>query len=198
MAKNLKDIEERNKRVIEVAEYVKETGASTRKTAKYFTMNKFSISNATVDDYLNNRLPKLNPVLYLEVMEVIKTNTPKTIEEVEVKKRIYLAASLLFKDYTIAEIAEELNSTPATIYNDLKVRLPRIEEKADVVKLVNDRIDVIDRSISEDINDIFNRHRLENLHNQAGNGPYFTSEYFEENNVNRREDGTFESFPSKK
>lgn len=198
MAKNLKDEEERNRRVIEVAEYVKKTRASTRMTAKYFTENRFNISSATVNDYLRNRLLKLNPVLYSEINEIIKENTPKTVETVEVRKRIYSAVSLLFQDYTIEEIAEALNSTVDIIYTDLKIRLPKIEDSIDVIKQVNSHANLSDKSISTDVNDVLQRHKMENLTNQAGNGPYFTSSYFSENEVKRRSDGTFESFPKKK
>lgn len=198
MAKNLKDDEERNRRVLEVAEYVKATKASTRQTAKYFTENKFQISNATVNDYLRNRLPKLNKELAREINEILMANTPKTVETVEVRKRIYSAVSLLFQDYTIAEIAKELNSTVDIIYDDLTTRLPKIENQPDILKQVKEYLPFIKGSISDDVKSVLQRHKLENLANQHGNEPYFDKKYFEENEVVRKEDGTFESFPRKK
>jgi predicted DNA-binding protein YlxM (UPF0122 family) len=198
MAKNLKDDELRNKRVLEVAEYVKRTKASTRQTAKYFTENFYAISNATVNDYLRNRLSKLNKELYLEINKIIANNTPKTVETVEVRKRVYSAVSLLFKDYTIAEIAEELHSTVDIIYDDLTNRLPKIENNYDILYHVKEYIPSMEESISNDVKNQLAKHRRENLVNQEGNSPYFDSEYFKNNNVSRKYDGTFESFPKKK
>ena len=43
------------RRVKEVADYAIETGASTRQISKYFTENRFKISNATVCTYLSQR-----------------------------------------------------------------------------------------------------------------------------------------------
>lgn len=198
MAKTLKNDDIRNQRVIEIALYVKETGASTRQVANYFTKHKYPISNATVNDYLKNRLPKLNSSLYEEIEPILVANTPKTIETVEVRKRIYSAVSLLFKDYTIEEIAKELHSTVDIIYDDLTVRLPKIESSAEILQQVKESIPSIEGSISEDVKDVLSRHKMENLMNQAGNGTYFDSNYFKENTVVRNQDGTFRSFPRKK
>lgn len=198
MAGNLKNDEIRNQRIIEIALYVKETGASTRQTAEYFTKHKYPISNATVHDYLKNRLPQLNPILAKEIASILNTNTPKTIEQVEVRRRIYSAVNLLLKDYTIKEIAEELHSTVDIIYDDLTVRLPRIEASPEILEQVKKSMPFIENDISQDVKDVLSKHKMGNLMNQEGNGPYFGSNYFKENQVERNEDGTFKSFPRKK
>lgn len=198
MAKNIKNEELRNERVLEVALYVKETKASTRQVSKYFTENKYPISNATVNDYLKNRLPKINPVLYKEIKPILDSHVPKTIDTVEIRKRIYSAVSLLFQDYTIEEIAKELDSTIDIIYDDLTRRLPRLEKDVNILQQVKEYIPSIEGSISEDIKNALSRHRLENLANQFGNATYYDSKYFEENEVGRKADGRFESFPPKK
>lgn len=198
MAKNIKDEDLRNERVIEVALYVKKTKASSRVAAKYFTENRFPISNVTVNDYLKNRLPKINPALYEEIKPIIDSHTPKTVDTVEVKKRIYSAVSLLFQDYTIPEIAKQLNSTIDIIYDDLTERLPKIEKDAVILQQVKEYIPSIEGNISDDVKEVLLRHKMENLHNQAGNEPYYDKEYFRENEVVRDEDGRFVSFPQKK
>ena len=48
------------------------------------------------------------------------------------------------------------------------------------------------------VKDVLSKHKMGNLMNQEGNGPYFDSNYFKENQVERNEDGTFKSFPRKK
>ena len=57
------------KRALELAVYVVETGATVRAAAK-----QFGISKSTVHKYLTQRLPKLNYPLYLEVRQVLDKN----------------------------------------------------------------------------------------------------------------------------
>ena len=53
MAANLKDEEERDRRIVFVGEFAKETGYSTRKLSSILSSSYFKISNATVSDYLH-------------------------------------------------------------------------------------------------------------------------------------------------
>lgn len=156
--------EEMVKRVKEVADYTIETGASTRQVAKFFTDNKYKISNATVCSYLSQRLPRIDPARYVLVKPIIDKNTPKTVETVEVRKRIYSATSLLLRGLTIPQIVEELNIgrleneqvTFDIIYDDLTKRLQQIEK---------------DSAILEDVKKRLRENRLDTLNNQGLNGP---------------------------
>lgn len=156
--------EEMVKRVKEVADYTIETGASTRQVAKFFTENKYKISNATVCSYLSQRLPRIDPARYVLVKPIIDKNTPKTVETVEVRKRIYSATSLLLRGLTIPQIVEELNIgrleneqvTFDIIYDDLTKRLQQIEK---------------DSAILEDVKKRLRENRLDTLNNQGLNGP---------------------------
>ena len=58
-----------DKRACELAVYMIETGATVRKTAE-----KFGISKSTVHKDIQNRLPRYNRLLYLQVREVLDTN----------------------------------------------------------------------------------------------------------------------------
>ena len=58
-----------DKRACELAVYMIETGATVRKTAV-----KFGISKSTVHKDIQNRLPRYNNSLYLQVREVLDTN----------------------------------------------------------------------------------------------------------------------------
>ena len=58
-----------DKRACELAVYMIETGATVRKTAE-----KFGISKSTVHKDIQNRLPRCNKQLYLQVREVLDTN----------------------------------------------------------------------------------------------------------------------------
>lgn len=125
MAQNIKDEEERNRRVLMVGEYVKVTGASTRKTAQYFTKTYFHISNATVSDYCA-RFMKLRPDEVDELREKINSNAPKTINDPEIKKRVLENTKLFLSGLTVNEIVETTNQDFWTVYRDLTKRLKLI------------------------------------------------------------------------
>ena len=56
-------------RVVRIAVYVLETGATVRAAAKHF-----GISKSTVHKYMNERLPRIDRGLYRQVREVLDTN----------------------------------------------------------------------------------------------------------------------------
>lgn len=131
---NLSD-EEKKKRILLVADYVIENKASTRLTAKFISDNHFPISNVTVHTWLQKNLIKLDPVRYQKVSEILKFNTPASVEDAATKSRVFAAAKCILLDYTVDETARELESTRDTIYDDLTSRLPKLDKKiADDVK----------------------------------------------------------------
>lgn len=131
---NLSD-EEKKKRILLVADYVIENKASTRLTAKFISDNHFPISNVTVHTWLQKNLIKLDPVRYQKVSEILKFNTPASVEDAATKSRVFAAAKYILLDYTVDETARELESTRDTIYDDLTSRLPKLDKKiADDVK----------------------------------------------------------------
>ncbi len=131
---NLSD-EEKKKRILLVADYVIENKASTRLTSKYISDNHFPISNVTVHTWLQKNLIKLDPVRYQKVSDILKFNTPASVEDAATKSRVFAAAKCILLDYTVDETARELSSTRDTIYDDLTTRLPKLDKKiADDVK----------------------------------------------------------------
>lgn len=131
---NLSD-EEKKKRILLVADYVIENKASTRLTAKFISDNHFPISNVTVHTWLQKNLIRLDPVRYQKVSEILKFNTPASVEDAATKSRVFAAAKCILLDYTVDETARELESTRDTIYDDLTSRLPKLDKKiADDVK----------------------------------------------------------------
>lgn len=165
------------KRVLEVADYAIETGASTRQISKHFKEHRFPISNCTVSVYLNECLKEIDPRRYQLVKQIIEKNTPKTVESVEVRKRMYNAVSLLLRGLNISQIVEEMNQksekkvTFDIIYDDLTNRLNRLEK---------------DTKIIEDVKRRLSENRLDNLNNQNDNGPNLSAR-----NQPRAENGTF-------
>ena len=152
MAKKVETFEERVERIYKVRDYVldkiaKNEKISTRSIANYFTENEFAISNYTVDLYVN-KLENLDKNSYEIIKEFLENNKPKTIDDNSVKIRVLEATKLLLKDFTVEEIAKKLNSTPATIYRDLVVRLPKVETN---------------EALLNDVANTLTRHSLENI-----------------------------------
>ena len=58
-----------DQRACELAVYMIETGATVRSTA-----HKFGISKSTVHKDIQNRLPKCNQTLYLQVRKILDIN----------------------------------------------------------------------------------------------------------------------------
>jgi len=146
MARTVQSEEEREKRIVLVGEYVKETGASTRETAKYFTKTHFHISNCTVSDYCA-RYCKMRPEEVDELRGKININTVKTVEDPEVRKRVEYHAALLANGMTIQEIAEATNSSFWVVYRDVNTR----------IQIVNPEL------YNEIIKPILSEHKEENL-----------------------------------
>ena len=142
---NLSD-EEKKKRILLVADYVIENKASTRLTSKFISDNHFPISNVTVHTWLQKNLIKLDPVRYQKVSEILKLNTPASVEDAATKSRVFAAATYILQDYTVEEAALELSSTRDIIYDDLTSRLPKL-----------------DKTIALDVRRKLQEHKLTNL-----------------------------------
>lgn len=127
MAANYTD-KEREERIILVGDYFMETGASTRQIAEYFSNNFFKISNATVCDYIKKYKKLKN--LDREIEKKIKENSPETISDKNVAKRVLKFAQLYLKDNkTIEEIADETKTEYWTVYRDLTDRLKQLDSE---------------------------------------------------------------------
>ena len=135
--------EERNKKIIEIANYIIENNSSTRKAAV-----EFGISNATVYDWMNYSLKKIDSKKFLMVQQILKMNKPKTVDDIEIKKRVLEVAKLITENYTVDQIANEFNVTINVIHEDLQTRLPRIS-----IELYNE------------VKQILNIHSMNNLKN---------------------------------
>ena len=86
--------EERIEKTIGIANYIIENNASTRKVAEHF-----GISNATVSDWMNLVLIKLDGKKYLKVQDILTGNKPKTLQDDFVKQRVLDAAELIKQNF---------------------------------------------------------------------------------------------------
>lgn len=147
--------QERIRRIYRVACLAGE-GMSTREISKFLSENEFSISNATVADYIN-RLQKINPAMYETIKPIIDKNKPKTIKNSEeVQERVKKVIEYLLKGLTIDEVAIIMNEKPLTIYRDLRRRVQTLSTD-EMEKLGFGEVEI------EIINQFMSEHSKENL-----------------------------------
>ena len=149
MAANVSSEEERERRIIMVGEFIIEhPNMSTRKIAEYFSKNYFSISNATVHDYLI-RYKKMCLIDQKRIEKIMNDNRAKSIEDNNVVERVKkVTKKYLEEDKTIEQIAIELGINFWTVYRDLKTRLPLLN---------NELYKLVEEKMNERINDNLNK-----------------------------------------
>lgn len=127
MAANIKDEEERIRRIIVVYNYYIKTNLSTRKLAEIISENEFKISNVTVNEYLKKAIELISEPEKKELQLALEERKNDTNDNPVVRERVLNAAKLYLDGAYIEDIAEVLNSTYFQIYRDLKCRLSKID-----------------------------------------------------------------------
>lgn len=150
MAQTVSNDEERERRIDVVGEYRVKTGESTRNIAKYFTNTEFEISNATVQDYIE-RYKKKHPESKAIIDAQTQENIPKTVKDPQIKIRALKIADLILYGCTIEEISEKTKLPYWVVYRDIKNRLP-----------------MIDKKMSDEINALLKSRSAENLSSKNG------------------------------
>ena len=128
MAANIKDEEERIRRIMVVYNYYIKTNLSTRKLAEIISENEFKISNVTVNEYLKKAIELISESEKKELQLALEERKNDTIDNPVVRERVLNAAKLYLDGAYIEDIAEILNSTYFQIYRDLKCRLSKIDD----------------------------------------------------------------------
>lgn len=139
MAANIKDEDERDRRIIMIGEFIiQHPEMSTRKVAEYFSKNYFSISNATVYDYFE-RYKQMRPDDIKTIEQIMYNNRAKGIKDENIVERVKkVTRKLLEEDKTVNQIAEELKIGFWTVYYDLTERLPLLN--GELYRLVEERM----------------------------------------------------------
>ena len=145
MARTVQDDEERDRRIKLVGRYRVDTGSSTRAIAKHFSETEFPISNATVSAYIEE-YKKINSFAKQTIDEQTYENIPDSIKKPEIRKRTLKVAELIKQGFTIEEITKSLEEPYWVIYRDIVNRLP-----------------MIDKKLSDSINQILKERSLDNL-----------------------------------
>jgi hypothetical protein len=132
VAANLKDEEERYRRMRIVYERFIQTNESTRQIAQYITNSEdynFKISNVTVSKYLINIKEYLNLDELNELNQALEDKKEKTVDNNVVKERVLQSAKYCLLGKTVDEIKDILDSSYWQVYRDLNYRLKQIDEE---------------------------------------------------------------------
>ena len=144
--------EKRKELIIKVATYAVLHEASTREVGRVFHFSNVTAHNILTKDF--KKLCEEHPTkeridLYNEVQDVLEKNKAKSIEDENTKNRVLKVTELFIKGLTIDEIAQDLDSTFFTVYRDLTVRLPKLEN--------------IDKNILKQVSEMLKNNKEENL-----------------------------------
>ncbi len=128
MARTVLDDNIRNERIVLVGDYVKKNKTSTRKTSEFFTKYYFTISNATVSDYIT-RFAKMKNSEITKIKEQIETNYKKSIKDKTVLERVLKAGEMFSSGFDIEYISKKLKADITEIYSDIYYRLQYADKK---------------------------------------------------------------------
>lgn len=134
--------EERRKRILEVGEFYRLTGMSTRKIAAHFTAKGFPMSNYTVCKYIH-KYREFVPGFQNQIDRNIENNRAKSVETEAIRNRVLQATKLCLDGWSLEEIAEKFQTTVDVIHDDLCSRLGRIEN-VDAYFSLNEEEHIVD------------------------------------------------------
>lgn len=138
-----------------VVNHILETGDSYRKTASFLSEKGKKISHVTVKDYCDRYIASFGEN-YKVLEAIISFNTAKGIEDEKVLKRVIQIAKVYTEtDSDIEDIAEDLDLSFQTVYNDLHLRLPDIASEEAV-------------NLSLKVKEKCEKNSLDNLRNRNG------------------------------
>ena len=126
----LDDINSAN--IINIAEHFIDSDFSLR----VFAQEYCEFSYWTLRDKFLHVLPFIEKSLYEQVVNCLQERKAKNIKEDALARLRTLSSIdlLLKKDFTVAQIAQELNTTPMIIYRDLTKRAMSLDEISEETK----------------------------------------------------------------
>lgn len=114
--------EERNQMIEEVGQLTEKTGLSAREISKNYKNGL--LSHVTISNYL-----KIYKKRHLNSnIDFITNNYRGNIKDLKIQQRVLKSAELCLKGYTIDQISVELKITYRVAYDDLHIRLEKINK----------------------------------------------------------------------
>lgn len=114
--------EERNQMIEEVGQLAEKTGLSARELSKIYKNGL--LSHVTISNYL-----KIYKKRHLNSnIDFITNNYRGNIKDLKIQQRVLKSAELCLKGYTIDQISVELKITYRVAYDDLHIRLEKINK----------------------------------------------------------------------
>lgn len=139
MAANIKNPEERERRIEEIGNFFKETGLPTRQIADYFSNNYYPISHKTVYQYIRLYMEK-HPEDSDIIEEKIFRNTEVPYNSEKAKKRILEEAKLVLEGKTFKEISSINGISHKVVYHDITERLKRLSLEDSEFKSIYEKV----------------------------------------------------------
>lgn len=130
MARKKFTLDERREKARDIAIFIINEDREGRKVSTRSLAQKFNLSNYTISTLMGTFLEKNFPGLYVDVHRILQGNIPKTIEQIDVKRRVLEAAKLSLQGMTVEQISEILGESINVIYEDLQTRLKSVDEEA--------------------------------------------------------------------
>lgn len=115
--------EERNQMIEEVGQLAEKTGLSAREISKIYKDGL--LSHVTISNYLKI-YKKCHPN---SIVDSITNNYRGNIKDINIQKRVLVSAELCLKGYTVEEISKILNISYRVAYDDLDIRLKKVNEE---------------------------------------------------------------------
>ena len=114
--------EQRDQMIEEVGQLAEKTGLSARELSKIYKNGL--LSHVTVSNYL-----KIYKKRHLNSnIDFITNNYRGNIKDLKIQQRVLKSAELCLKGYTIDQISVELKITYRVAYDDLHIRLEKINK----------------------------------------------------------------------
>ena len=114
--------EQRDQMIEEVGQLAEKTGLSARELSKIYKNGL--LSHVTISNYL-----KIYKKCHLNSnIDFITNNYRGNIKDLKIQQRVLKSAELCLKGYTIDQISAELKITYRVAYDDLHIRLEKINK----------------------------------------------------------------------
>jgi len=117
-------LNEEEKKVICIANYIIINNASLRDTATHFSCGK-----STVYDYINEKLPDISINKYKQVFDVLMSNKSFSINNKKIIEQVLTIYELLMSGVSCEEICKILSLSRSVVQRDLTTRLRKIDKE---------------------------------------------------------------------